>query len=154
MLLFCHTVSLYWRKYNSIHRHNKNTAFLTPPNSIISGFNTHNWEINAKIKVEVYLRPKISSYCLHESMSLRQFVCVPTFVQIGRGLCGTRTKCNFGTSKCTVCIASVFTNLQSYSDFTRRLTHRTSPSSIKKYKFIYTLSNVHFHKLHPIPAIL
>jgi len=108
LLLYCHAVSLYWRKYYSIHRHNKNLAFLTPPNSIIAGFNMHNWKINAKIRVEVYLLPTISSYCLHESMSLRQFVCVPNFVQIRRGPCGTRTKRNFGTSKCTVCIASVF----------------------------------------------
>jgi len=96
------------------------------------------WKINAKIRVEVYLCPKRSSHCLQEGMSLKQFVYVPTFVQIGRIVCGTQTKCNFSTSKCAVCIASVFTNLRSFSDFTRRLIHRTSPSSIKKYKFMYT----------------
>jgi len=52
-----------------------------------------------KFKVEFYLRYKINSYSLHESMSLKKIVCVPTFGQIRRDLRETRTKCYFGTSK-------------------------------------------------------
>jgi hypothetical protein len=62
-----------------------------------------------KAGVEVYLRPKISSYCLQENISLKHFVCVPTFVQIRRGLPETRTKCDFGTSKKYSCIVLFLT---------------------------------------------
>jgi hypothetical protein len=58
LLPYCHAVSLYRRKCNSIHPHNKNTAFLTPPNSIIAGFNMHGWVINAKSKGRYLFKPQ------------------------------------------------------------------------------------------------
>jgi hypothetical protein len=98
LLLYCHAVWLYRRKCNSIHCHNKNAALLTLPNSIIAGFNMHNWKINAKIK-------RRSLFTLENKQLLpsRQYVaqkkCVPTFGQIRRDLRETRTKYYFGTSK-------------------------------------------------------